>query len=95
MILIWLVDAAATIYILMIFIRAFMTWIRPEAIYQYRKFFDFIARMADPFLMFIRRFFPTVFGGVDMGPLIALFLIEIARYLLIALIRAVMIKYGA
>jgi YggT family protein len=90
-----LVDAAAAIYVLMICIRAFMTWLRPEAIYQFKQFFDLIAGLTDPFLKFIRRFFPVNFGRVDISPVIAVLLVEIARFMLISLIRAVLIKYAA
>lgn len=95
MLLISIIDTAATVYILIIVISAFMTWIRPEVLYQFRQFFNIITALTAPFLRFISRFFPVNMGRVDISPVIAVLLVEIARFMLISLIRAVLIKYGA
>lgn len=78
-----LIQTIATIYIILIIIRAFMTWIKPEILYAYTSFFAFISAIVDPFLNFIKRFIPIVYRGFDFSPIIAILLVEIIKNIII------------
>jgi uncharacterized protein YggT (Ycf19 family) len=54
---------------------------------RFYKVFEFTAGLTDPFLDFIRRFFPSTVGRVDLSPVIALIIIEVVKYALIMLVR--------
>jgi uncharacterized protein YggT (Ycf19 family) len=86
-ILIRLLDAAALIYVMLIAIRALMSWLRPEVIYAYKKFFDLAARLVDPLLIFVRKVFPAGLGRVDLSPLIAVILVETVKFIIVYFIR--------
>mgnify|MGYP000976629355 FL=1 len=85
-IIINLIQTVATIYIFLIIIRAFMTWIKPEMLYTYNSFFAFISALTDPFLITIRRFVPLVYSGIDFSPVVAILIVEILKDILILFI---------
>lgn len=78
-----LLDAAALIYVILIAIRALMAWLKPEVIYTYKKFFDFILAAVDQLLGLVRRVFPSNIGRVDLSPVIAIFMVETVKYIII------------
>jgi uncharacterized protein YggT (Ycf19 family) len=75
-------DVLVSFYVVMIAVRAFMTWIRPEVLYAYRKFFLIIEKAVDPLLDFVKRVFPAGVGRVDLSPVIAIVLVETAKLML-------------
>jgi YggT family protein len=85
-IIINLIQAIATIYIFLIIIRAFMTWIKPEVLFTYNSFFAFVAALTDPFLITIRRFIPLVYREFDFSPIVAILIVEILKNILILFI---------
>ncbi len=83
MIIINTIQTVVTIYIILIIIRAFMSWIRPEVLYAYNSFFGFVAALVDPFLNIIRRIIPIVYRGFDFSPIIAILIVEILKNIII------------
>ncbi len=72
-----LVVAFATIFISIIslykwviIIGALLSWVQPD---QYNPIVQMIYRLTQPAYSFIRRFIPTVFGGMDLSPIIVIF----------------------
>jgi YggT family protein len=64
---------------LIILINALLSWIRPDPSNPAVQFLD---RVSDVVCNPIRRLFPTVFGGFDLAPMIAmLVLIFLQRWL--------------
>lgn len=83
--LISLISDAAQLLALLIIVRALLTWI-PSVDYQHPVVRG-IVRVTDPILLPIRRFVPPL-GGMDVTPIAALLLIQVARYLLINIVAA-------
>ena len=58
---------------LIIVINALLSWVRPDPNNPIVRFLDTVSdAMCDP----IRKLFPTVFGGIDIAPLIVLLALQ-------------------
>jgi YggT family protein len=76
--LIRLVSFALTILTYAIIARAVLSWIRPDP----RNFFvQLINKATDPILRPLERLIPSL-GGIDITPLVAILLIQVAQYFL-------------
>ncbi|RLA83438.1 MAG: YggT family protein [Epsilonproteobacteria bacterium] len=72
-----LLVAFATIFITIvslykwvIIISALLSWVQPD---PYNPIVQMLYRLTEPAYAFIRKFIPTVFGGMDMAPIILIF----------------------
>ena len=83
--LIALVSDVAQVLALLIIVRALLTWV-PSVDYGH-PLIRAIVRITDPVLLPIRRLVPPL-GGIDVTPIAALLLIQVARYLLINILVA-------
>jgi len=83
--LITLVSDVAQVLALLIIVRVVLSWI-PSVDYAH-PVIRAIVRITDPVLLPIRRLVPPL-GGLDLTPIAALLLIQIARYLLINILVA-------
>ncbi len=82
------ISAAFRIYSLLILIRVLLTWLNPD---PYRSFMGhplvrLLDRVTDPVLAPLRRIVPPIGGTIDISPIVALILLEIARRLLLSLL---------
>lgn len=75
-----LIVAFATIFISIIslykwvvIIAALISWVQPD---PYNPIVQMLYRLTEPAYAFVRRFIPTVFGGMDMSPLILIFALQ-------------------
>lgn len=84
-VLVTLVSDVAQVLALLIIVRAVLTWI-PSVDYGH-PVIRAIIRITDPVLLPIRRVVPPL-GGIDVTPIAALLLIEIARNLLVRILLA-------
>ena len=80
--LIYYVAQALT---LLIIVRALLTWI-PSVDYGH-PVIRAIVRVTDPMLRPIRRLIPPL-GGIDVTPIVALLLIQLASTLLVSVVHA-------
>ena len=55
-----------------IIIRAVATWFSPD---PYNPIYQFLIRITEPVLGYIRKIIPFRFGMVDISPIIAIFVI--------------------
>lgn len=62
-----------SLYKWVIIISALLSWIQPD---PYNPIVQMLYRLTEPVYALIRRFIPTVFGGMDMAPLILIFGIQ-------------------
>ena len=76
MILSTLIEAIAqilhmvlNIYIWVVIISALITWVRPD---PYNPIVQILRRLTEPVYEFMRRFVPTMIGGVDLAPIIVI-----------------------
>ena len=62
-----------SLYKWIIIIGALLSWVQPD---PYNPIVQMIYRLTEPAYALVRRFIPTVFGGMDMAPLILIFAIQ-------------------
>lgn len=79
--LIKLVHMLANILVLLIVVRALISWVNPD---PYNTIVQFLYKTTEPILMPIRRLLPAM--PVDISPIIAFVLIQIVEGLLVKLL---------
>ena len=84
------VDTLILIYLILIFIRIILTWI-PRIPYNpaLNAVIKFVTDVTDPYLNLFRRILPPVRlgpGAIDLSPIVATFVLIIARGILVRLI---------
>lgn len=62
--------AIVSLYKWVIIISALLTWVKPD---PNNPIIQMLYRLTEPAYAFVRRFVPTVFGGMDLAPLIIIF----------------------
>ena len=62
-----------TLYKWVIIIGALLSWVQPD---PYKPIVQTIYRLTEPTYAFIRRYIPTVVGGMDFAPIIIIFGIQ-------------------
>jgi YggT family protein len=73
-----LIDLLLSIYIWIIIARAIISWITP---YPYHPLVRFLYKVTEPVLAPIRKIIPPI-GGIDISPVIVIFIIFIVQNLL-------------
>jgi YggT family protein len=84
------VGALIIVYVILIFIRIVASFVPRMPYNPYlRAVLDFAQETTDPYLNFFRRFLPPIGGGgfaLDLSPMVGLFLLFLARKILVDLI---------
>lgn len=62
--------AVITLYKWVIIISALLSWVRPD---PYNPIVQMLYRLTEPAYAFVRKFIPTIVGGMDLAPLIIIF----------------------
>ncbi|RXJ87600.1 YggT family protein [Arcobacter sp. CECT 8985] len=60
------------LYKWVIIISAILSWVRPD---PYNPIVQMLYRLTEPAYALVRRFIPTVFGGMDLAPVILIFIL--------------------
>jgi YggT family protein len=77
-----LLDLAISLYVIVIIIRAILSWFNPN---PYGPGMIFLSKITDPVLDRIRRVLPLGGGvGLDLSPIIAIFGLLFIKYFLVA-----------
>ena len=77
-----LINLVFTLLSLLIFVRVLLSWVRVDPDNPLvRLLYD----LTDPILVPFQRIIPSA-GGLDFSPLIALFVVDIVRRLLLSLV---------
>ena len=58
------------LYKCVIIISAILTWVKPD---PYNPIVQMLYRLTEPAYALIRKYIPTVFGGMDLAPIILIF----------------------
>ncbi|MFK2821705.1 YggT family protein [Arcobacter sp. YIC-80] len=58
------------LYKWVIIISAILSWVKPD---PYNPIVQMLYRLTEPAYAFVRRYIPTVFGGMDLAPIILIF----------------------
>ncbi|MBE3587741.1 MAG: YggT family protein [Thermoanaerobacteraceae bacterium] len=80
-----IINVAFQVYDWLIFIRIILSFIRHN---PYHPLIRFIYEVTEPVLGFFRRFIPPV-GMLDFSPLVAFFVLELLRQLILNVLRMV------
>jgi YggT family protein len=68
-----LLISIVSLYKWVIIIAAILSWVQPD---PYNPIVQMLYRLTEPAYALVRRFIPTVFGGMDMAPLILIFALQ-------------------
>jgi YggT family protein len=82
-------EELLNLYFWVVLIAVILTWIEPN---PYNPIVRFLYAMTEPVFDFVRNHLPTVFGGIDLSPIVVMLAIgflqrvvlaSIAQYLLV------------
>jgi YggT family protein len=62
-----------SLYKWIIIVSALLSWVQPD---PYNPIVQILTKLTEPAYAMVRKFIPTVFGGMDMAPLILIFAIQ-------------------
>lgn len=80
-----ILDTVLWIYMWLIIARALLTWVNPD---PFNPIVQFLYKVTEPVLGWVRQWVPVVFGGLDLSPLMVLLAIYFLRlYLVRVLLR--------
>ncbi len=71
------------IYIWVVIIAALISWVRPD---PFNPIVQTLYRLTEPVYHFIRRYIPTVIGGIDLAPLIVIIALQFIDLFLVKLL---------
>lgn len=80
-----LLGFGLTLYMWIVIIRAVISWVNPN---PYNPFVQFLARLTDPPLLYIRRRLPLWIGGIDLSPVILILLLFFLNDFLVVSLKA-------
>ncbi len=83
------VDIVLNIFMILIFVRAIASWFSPD---PYNPLYQFLIRVTEPVLRYIRRFIPVSFGMMDITPVIAILIIIFLRVFLVQTLHGIAIS---
>ena len=78
-----LLSYLLSLYIWVVIIRAFLSWVRPD---PYSPVVRFISNLVDPVTDRISKIIPTRVGMVDLAPLILIVIIHLIQSYLLPLV---------
>lgn len=68
-----LLISIISLYKWVIIIAALLSWVQPD---PYNPIVQMLSRLTEPAYALVRKYIPTVFGGMDMSPLIIIFALQ-------------------
>ena len=63
------VDLILGLFLILIIIRALLSWVNPD---PYNPIVRFLYSATEPLLYQVRRVMPVIAGGIDLSPIIAI-----------------------
>ena len=84
-------NVVLQLLLLVVFVNALLSWVRPDPSNPIVMALD---RISDVVCSPFRRLFPTVFGGIDFAPFIAMLAIWLAQLFLVQTLRDVALRMG-
>ena len=85
--LIQVVSVSFDVFYWMMIARVLLSWVSPRS---YNKLIEFVVDVTDYVLVPIKRFIPTNVGGVDFSPILAIFLLNFLKRLIISFLYTLM-----
>jgi YggT family protein len=87
----WVLDFLLQSMIIVVFINALLSWVRPDPSNPIVMFLD---RVSDLVCNPVRRLFPTQYSGIDFAPFIAMLGLVMAKMFLVATLRDLAVRMG-
>ncbi|WP_029523404.1 YggT family protein [Persephonella sp. KM09-Lau-8] len=84
-----ILDIALTIYMWIVIISALLSWVNPD---PHNPIVRFLYNATEPVYRKIRKIIPTVYGGIDIAPIIVLFIIMFLQYFLVPSLHELAIR---
>ncbi len=84
-------DLALNIYMWLIIARALLSWVNPDPC---NPIVQFLYKVTEPVLGYLRRRLPLVYGGLDLTPLLVLVAIVFLRQFLVASLVDLALRLG-
>lgn len=78
-----ILSMVINIYIWVVIISALITWVNPD---PYNQIVQILRRLTEPVYAQIRRYIPTVIGGIDLTPIVVILALKFIDLFLIKLI---------
>ncbi len=85
--LIQVVSVSFDVFYWMMIARVLLSWVSPRS---YNKLIEFVVDVTDYVLVPIKRFIPTNVGGIDFSPILAIFLLNFLKRLIISFLYTLM-----
>jgi YggT family protein len=76
----WVLNNILWFMMLVIIGRAIISWLNAD---PYNPIVRFITSLSEPPCRWVRRYLPSVFGGIDLSPMIVLLVIGFLQYVLV------------
>ncbi len=82
--IIQMLSMVISLYVWVVIIAALITWVRPD---PYNPIVQTLNRLTEPVYVYIRRYIPTVIGGIDLSPVILILALQFVELLLSNILR--------
>lgn len=82
-----MVSVAFDVFYWMMIFRVLLSWVSPRA---GNRLIGFVIDVTDYILLPIQRLIPTTMGGVDFSPIIAIFLLNFLKRIVLSLLFSLM-----
>ncbi len=86
-----ILSMVINIYIWVVIIAALITWVNPD---PSNPIVQILRRLTEPVYAFIRRYIPTVIGGIDLAPIIVIFGLQFLDLFLVRVLFNVAASIG-
>ena len=83
------IDIGLTVFMWIVIARAILSWVSPD---PYNPIVRFINQLTDPIMYQVRKRIPTVFGGIDISPIIILLGIVFLRIFIVESLMGLSMK---
>ncbi len=80
------------IYIWVIIIAALISWVRPD---PYNPIVQTLYKLTEPVYAWIRRYIPTIIGGIDLAPIIVIIALQFLDLFFVKLLLQLAFRLGA
>jgi len=85
-----ILDLLLTMYLWVIIIRAVLSWVNPD---PYNPIVQFLYRITEPVLSFIRRKLPIGSFGIDFSPLVVILVIWLLQEFLVRTLMELSLRF--
>jgi YggT family protein len=82
-----IIISVISLYKWVIIISALLSWVQPD---PYNPIVQMLYRLTEPVYAFVRRYIPTVFGGMDLSPIVIIFALQFLEIFLTQLFSRMM-----